>query len=981
MNRKSFLFFILSIGITAYSQKTYFQQAVDYKIKVSLDDEAHMLRAFETIEYTNNSPDELTYIWMHIWPNAYKNNQTEFAKQQLENGSTNFYYTDDENRGYIDSLDFKVNGESIKVEYSVDTIDICKLLLNEPLKPGKKISISTPFMVKLPGDFSRMGHVGQSYQVTQWYPKPAVYDKTGWHQMPYLDQGEFYSEFGSFEVDITLSDNYVVGATGEIQNPEEWQWLLEKNEQTRAIDTFNYKDNSTPESSQEMKTLKYTCENVHDFAWFADKRYNVLIDSVKLPSEDRWVTTISMFLNNQSKYWVNSQEYIQDAITKYSAWYGNYPYKYCTAVQGAISAGGAMEYPTITVVGNSQSSIMLEEMIMHEVGHNWFYGILGFNERDYPFLDEGINSFSEFRYMEEKYGTEKYLYEMFIPLKIAELANIETLPLSKYYSISAFLPMSIYKDQPMFTHSNQLIQINYGSIVYHKSVLAFAYLMNYMGEEEFNNVMRKFYQDWKFKHPDPDDLEKAFTEGTDKNISWFFNDIVKTTKKLDYKIVRAKDNKVLVRNIGEIASPVNLKGYSVSGEKEFDTWSIGFSGKQWIDVPTTEVYQIKLNKTEIPEPFQQNNTFKTSGLFKKLEPIELNIIQILDKPDKTQIGILPAMAMNNYNKYMLGAFLYSPAIPFKRVEYQLAPMYAFGNNDLAGMGKITWRTSPDIGFTERIDISVSGMQFGRPDSLGISYNKLKGQMDFFLKKKNARSYISQKVILSCLLLNNLYHEGTTSHFNLNYKLKNRSKLQPYSVSVLGEMNDGALRTSASFKYKINTQKAKNQFYIRLFGGFSTNQDKYPFYLSGGSSADIQADELYLGRYEQYGNSWLAQQYSANDGGFISSSTVSAKLMLTAQIEVKIPKVPIRAYGSIGTFSEPIDNGITNIADFEDDGYLVYEAGFMTNITPVLKVYFPLVESENINNYIEGQTNSYGQKIKFSLNINAINLFDYRESLF
>ncbi len=201
------------------SAQTYWQQEVNYKIAVSLDDKKHELSGTEEIEYINNSPDQLTYIYFHLWPNAYKNNKTALAKQILRNGSRKFHFSKPEDRGYITNLAFEVNGKPVNLEYEQE--DVAKLILNEPLLPGQRIRITTPFLVKVPKAFSRLGHVGQSYQITQWYPKPAVYDRKGWHQMPYLDQGEFYSEFGTFDVRITLPANYTVGATGELQTESE----------------------------------------------------------------------------------------------------------------------------------------------------------------------------------------------------------------------------------------------------------------------------------------------------------------------------------------------------------------------------------------------------------------------------------------------------------------------------------------------------------------------------------------------------------------------------------------------------------------------------------------------------------------------------------------------------------------------------------------------------------------------------------------
>ena len=370
---------LLSLNLSA---QDYFQQEVNYTIDVELDDENHSLKGTVYIDYFNNSPDDLDFLWFHIWPNAYKDKTTALAKQKLENGSTSLYYAADTERGHINGLDFKVAGERVRWNYHPEHIDICKLVLNKPLRAGKSIRISTPFFVKIPdAKFSRLGHIDQSYMITQWYPKPAVYDKDGWHPMPYLDQGEFYSEFGSFDVSITLPSNYTVGATGDLQNNKE---IARLNNLARVTDTITQfsDDMSFPTSDLSTKTLRYTQKNIHDFGWFADKRYHVLKGEVELPNSKEKVTLWIMFTNNEAKLWRNSIEYMHDAVYYYSLWNGDYPYKHCSAVDGTIAAGGGMEYPNVTVIGGSGSDIALEEVIMHEVGHNWFYGMLGSRMKD-----------------------------------------------------------------------------------------------------------------------------------------------------------------------------------------------------------------------------------------------------------------------------------------------------------------------------------------------------------------------------------------------------------------------------------------------------------------------------------------------------------------------------------------------------------------------------------------------------------------------
>jgi len=511
--RKSFLvFFSICQLILANCQSNYWQQQVNFTIDVTLHDKDHSLDGFEKIEYINNSPDSLKFIWFHIWPNAYKNDKTAFSDQMLLNGDTKFYFSGKDQRGYINRLDFKVNNITCAVEDHPIYIDVVKVILPVPLPPSQKITLATPFHVQLPYNFSRGGHEGESYQVTQWYPKPAVYDKKGWHPIPYLEQGEFYSEFGNFDVRITVPKNYVVGATGELQNDpdsnrDEKQWLLTRNnfswepiKQKAKIKGGGIKTTvqKFPPTSAETKSLRYTQNNIHDFAWFADKRFIVNHDTCQL-SSGKIIDVFTYYTDQQKEIWKNSVQYCKQAVRFYSSQVGEYPYNVVSAVQGPQSFGGGMEYPTITVISPVSSSKELDIVLAHEIGHNWFYGILGTNERDHPWMDEGINSFYEHRYVADFYkgasGEERTIFETAASEK---------------------------SDQPIETVSEKFNFLNYNVVVYYKTSEWLRWLEAQIGKEAFDKAMKEYYSRWQFKHPQPEDFKKTIEESSGKNLDSAF---------------------------------------------------------------------------------------------------------------------------------------------------------------------------------------------------------------------------------------------------------------------------------------------------------------------------------------------------------------------------------------------------------------------------------------------------------------------------
>ncbi|MFI5205142.1 MAG: M1 family aminopeptidase, partial [Flavobacteriales bacterium] len=589
--------------------KTYFQQEVNYTIKVKLNDVNHTLSGYEEIQYINNSPHTFRHLYFHLWANAYKNNETALAKQFLEAGDVEFHFAEEKDRGYIDSLFFRADGDSIGWKLDEKNIDICKLYLKEVLKPGDTVVITTPFFVKLPSaTFSRLGHLNQSYFITQWYPKPAVYDKNGWNQMPYLNQGEFYSEFGSFDVSITLPANYVTGATGDLfQCPEEEKFLEKKYKETLE----NFKSHTGkmgnitggdgyPASSTEWKTLRYKQSNVHDFAWFADKRWNVLRGEMTLPETGRLVTTWAMFTNGNSRFWKKSTEYINDAVKYYSKWNGEYPYAHVTAVDGTISAGGGMEYPNITVIGDVSTDISLETVIMHEVGHNWFYGILGSNERKHGWMDEGINSFNEMRYLRTKYPDLKMKdVAGFLPWFFIRMAGIDKFDYDQLYYNAYLLCARQGIDQPIELPSEEFTSVNYGTIMYMKTASSFDFLRSFLGEKEFDKCMHAYFDLWKFRHPQPEDLRRIFEATCKKNLGWFFEGMLASNQYIDYSIKKCKtpivkstatfqwmtyEEGIMIKNKGGLAVPFIVQGIKDDTIQQQRTY-MGHDGTQILSFP------------------------------------------------------------------------------------------------------------------------------------------------------------------------------------------------------------------------------------------------------------------------------------------------------------------------------------------------------------------------------------------------------------
>ena len=489
----AFSFILTSFSAFCQNENGYFQQKADYKIEVVLDDVNNKLQAFEIINYTNNSPDTLHYIWFHLWPNAFKNDRTAFSEQLLQLNRTDFYFSDEEKRGYINHLDFKVDNISASLSDHPLYIDVAKLNLPSPLPPGKTIQITTPFQIKIPYNFSRGGYINNTYQVTQWYPKPAVYDSRGWHPMPYLDQGEFFSEFGDYDVKITVPKKYKVAATG----------VLEKE---------NSESNEISSKEKNTKTLHYFQKNVHDFAWFADRDFIIKEDTLLLKS-GRVIHVAAYYTPESKEIWKNSISFIKKSILTRSEWLGEYPYNTATVVEAKMGFSGGMEYPTITSISPMDDETALEWTIEHEIGHNWNQGILANNERDYPWMDEGMNTFYDIRFSEPEIKSEIKHHRGFIA---------ERFP-ADFADLTYRMAVANKTDQPINTKSPDFSEDNYGIIAYHKAGMWMKKLETYLGRPVFDIAMKDYFEKWKFKHPNPGDFKAVFQKEGDKNIDTLFS--------------------------------------------------------------------------------------------------------------------------------------------------------------------------------------------------------------------------------------------------------------------------------------------------------------------------------------------------------------------------------------------------------------------------------------------------------------------------
>ncbi len=940
--KKSLLFFFLLSSLIAQGQTGYWQQQVNYQIDVTLNDRDHSLDGFEKIEYINNSPDTLHFIWFHCWPNAYKNDKTAFTDQSLENGSTRFYFSSKEEKGYLNKLDFKVNNITAATEDHPEHIDIVKLILPAPLPPGGKIGISTPFHVRLPYNFSRGGHEGQSYQATQWYPKPAVYDSKGWHPMTYLDQGEFYSEFGSFDVRITVPKNYVVAATGELQGAGETEWLKSrsafhweplKQKEKNIAGQFKATYQVYPESEKETKTLRFLQNNIHDFAWFADKRFIVNSDTCLLPS-GKTINVHSFYTPVEKETWGQSLHYAKRAVRYYSAMIGEYPHSTVSVVQGPESFGGGMEYPGITVISPVQDKKSLDLVIAHEVGHNWFYGILASNERDHPWMDEGLNSYYEALYETTHYGERTKMDQLLFETQATEK-----------------------KDQPIETASEQFSAVNYGLVAYYKTAEWMRFLEQQLGSGTFHKAMQEYYRRWQFRHPQPQDFRKVMEDVSGRTLEAEFAWLHKTG---------------------------TLPNQERTGTKTaflFDFKSLRQYGKK----PTRDLLLIG--------PALGGNSYDKimAGGF---------VTNMKFPPSRVQFLLAPMYATGSKRMTGLG-FIYHSFYPkniFRKIEWGVNGA-AFTADEYTGMDG----EKVHLGFTKIVPGIKFTLKEKNARS---TFNRFIQFKSFLIREEGLGFYRDTVISGPDTSIATRYRKTDRDRAlqQLRLVIENNRVLYPYRGELKLELGDYFIRTAFTGNYFFNYPKGGG-FDLRVFAGkfFYTSAktftkqfatDRYHLNMTGAKGyEDYTYSDYFMGRNKFEG--LASQQIMVRDGAFkVRTDLLADKVgktddwLMALNLATTIPsainplsmlpvKIPLKLFLDIGTQAEAWKQ------DSEADRFL-FDAGIQI---PILKetvnIYIPLLYSSVYKDYIQSTSekkNRFWKKISFSIDISNFSFRKFDRNL-
>ncbi len=563
MNKILFSFLLITTGlIQAQNNTSYWQQHVDYTMEVDMNVENFKYTGTQELVYTNNSPDTLNRVFYHLFFNAFQpdsemnarlesipdpDSRMTMNKGTKENPEIVSRITglSPEQQGYLRVNSLTQDDKELQYE-EVGTV--LEVELARPILPGEKTTFNMNFEGQVPEQIRRSGRnssEGVALSMSQWYPKLAEYDFQGWHADPYIAR-EFHGVWGDFDVKITIDDEYTLGSTGYLQNPQEIGHGYEK-------------EGTKVKSKGNKHTWHFVAPQVHDFTWAADPDY--IHD--KLVAEDGTVLHFLYKDNDEIKEnWKNLQPKTAELLAYFNEHIGPYPWDQYSVVQGG---DGGMEYAMLTLITGERSFESLVGVTAHEMAHAWFQHLLATNESKHEWMDEGFTSYISSEAENVVLGK-----------------NAEN-PHTGSYRGYGYLANS-GKEQPQTTHADRYaMNALYGASAYSKGAVFLAQLGYVIGEENLAKTLNRYYDEWKFKHPTPNDFIRIAEKVSGAELDWYLTDWTQTTNTIDYAINSVEgageNTKVILQRKGAMPMPVDVDVTYTDGSKE--TFYIPLQMMRW----------------------------------------------------------------------------------------------------------------------------------------------------------------------------------------------------------------------------------------------------------------------------------------------------------------------------------------------------------------------------------------------------------------
>ncbi|AMC10546.1 hypothetical protein Lupro_04505 [Lutibacter profundi] len=905
-------------------------------MSVTLNTNTNVLNITQKTVFYNKSDSILNVIYFHNWANAYRDKQTPLAKRFVENYSKSFHFAKEKQRGSTTINNISINYNIASWEISKENPDILKINLTESLKPTDSVKIIATYSVKLPKDkFTKYGANTVSYNLKYWYLSPAIFsNEAGWKTYNNLDMDDLYINYTNYYIKINVPKEYVV------------------NTDLKSTNKINNNFNSYILTGKQKLDVELNITKENDFTTFHSNPVSITtnLDSDKLNGVLK-----TLIINRELNF---IQSYL-----------GKFPYKKLLI--------NKIEYDKNPVYGFNQLPAFLAPFsdtfewdikFFKVLSKKYIHTIFLFNQREDAWLADGLQTYLMMKYVEKYYPEIKALGN------ISNLWGIKNFSLAKlhfndkYHFVYQFAARKNL-DQTLTTQTDSLSNFNRKIVNKYKAGLGIKFLENYLGDTTITNAIINFSKKYAHKKVNSSQFINSIT--TTKDISWFKNDYLKTSKKIDYtikKIIKKGDSlQVTISNKRNFTAPIEL--YGIKDKKiVYKKWLTSIDSISKVMIPKNGFDKLSLNYESLLPEYNLRNNWK--NIDKKLfnKPIQLKFLKDAEDPYYNQLFYTPVYRYNYYDGLVLGLAVSNKTILRKTFSYKLTPSYSTKSKSFSGSYSFLYEYLPENKKVNKFSFGVAGSNYHYAKNL--TYNTVKPFAYLEFRRKSLRDVGNNAIVASYTLVDREKLPTQTENletynykvFSLSYGYSRPEIINDFRFSTGLQISRKFSKLSLTARYRKLTD-TNRQFDFRFFtGAFLSNNTESSFF---DFSLDRPSDYLfqydYLGRSETSG--FFRQQIIINEGAFKSRLpvTYANQWMTTMNMSIGMWRW-VEVYSDVGF----VKNKNTKV-------YFAYGNGVRLNfIQDILEVYFPFYS--NLGWEISQQ--SYSSKIRFVLVIKPKRIFNF-----
>ncbi|WP_298881312.1 aminopeptidase [uncultured Polaribacter sp.] len=912
-----------------------FSQQNSIKIKAELDVEKDELKIQQEIIFQNTSDSILNNIYLHNWANSYRDRKTPLSKRFIKDFKKDLYFAKEKDLGSSSIKSLSVNFENVTYNELKNQADVINIDLESPLLPKSKVNISITYIVKIPNArFTKYGKTKTGYHLRNWYITPAIYND-GWHFMSNLNLDDLYEQGTDFEIEINVPKNHIAESNlyrYETKKEKHNNYLFVGKSKTDILLGIN--------KTSQIKTFTTKTVTVHTDVFSEELDFNLTTSIL-----NRELLFIQKYLG---KY-PHVEIYIDKATSSKNPIFGlNQLPKFLRPFSDTFKWDIAM-FKALT-------KRYIENTIL-------------LNKRKDYWLIDGIQNYLMIEYIEKYYPEVKLLGNASNSWFLKRF-NISKLEFNDKYPFIYQFTARKFLDQALNTSADSLSNFNRKIVSKYKAGLGFRFLKGYVGDSILNQTIQEFYQNNQLKIINGNSFYKLLSSKTTKNLDWFFNDFVKTNKKIDHTIKSIKTKKdsisVTIKNKRNITTPVAI--YALKGEEiKLKKWISNVDSTKTVNFKKGDYDTFVLNYENLyPELNTLDNWKKVEKkIFHK--PVKLSLIKDVSSPNYNQLFYQPDLSYNFYNGLILGMKLHNKPLIKRNFDFKVAPYYATKSKSVVGQFALLY----DHFFEETKLYKISYGLVGSTSDYApnLAYKSLIPYVDIIFKRKTLRDVSTESLRAKLVHINKDVapsaietDQDNYSVFSLSYNYSNPDIIKEFRYSFNTEFAKNFSKAALDLRFRTLTS-TDTQLDFRFFAGVffknNTNGDYFSFGLDRSNDYLFQLN--YLGRSESTG--FFSQQYIITEGGF--------KSVLPTRFANQFM---ISNNSSIGLWRWlEVYNDVAFLKNKNHPVYFAYENGVRFNfVHEIFEIYFPFYS----NNGWEISQKAYPQKIRFSLSADIKSIYNF-----